>query len=214
MREGEKGRDYGTQRDVNYVQISPYCLPQISCLSIPSFTHCLHPIHSLTPIPLPSRYVSPTLLRNVPWDAPVMQEEAFGPILAIQPVTSLDQAIAIVRQRGSPLAIYLYSEDRAVMDAFRARTQSGAIVSGESVIYMMNHHLPFGGVGASGYGKSHGRSGFESFSSERALMRNSMRVDPTFRYPPYSNMAIEVFYAVAKWRIWALIWALLFLKEK
>ena len=59
-----------------------------------------------------SRFVTPTLLDDVSPDSPVMQEEIFGPILPMLCYDRLDEAIAFIRRREKPLALYLFTSDR------------------------------------------------------------------------------------------------------
>ena len=52
------------------------------------------------------------------------------------------------------------------------------------VSQMVGTGLPFGGLGESGMGAYHGRTGFEAFTHQRAVMRRALWLDPPFRYPP------------------------------
>jgi hypothetical protein len=54
---------------------------------------------------------------------------------------------------------------------------------------MSNCHLPFGGVGASGYGRFHGKDGFIGFSNPKSIAKiSSLDKFPTDqRYPPYTD---------------------------
>ncbi|MEG2252224.1 MAG: aldehyde dehydrogenase family protein, partial [Clostridia bacterium] len=58
--------------------------------------------------------IAPTVLSDVSWDSPVMQEEIFGPILPILTYRKLDEAIAEIQARAKPLALYLFTRDKAV----------------------------------------------------------------------------------------------------
>ena len=133
------------------------------------------------------RYVAPTVLTGVSLDSAVMQEEIFGPILPVIAVESIDDAIAIINDGDRPLALYTFSEradeNRRVLDH---TTSGGACVNG-TILHVSNPHLPFGGVGESGTGAYHGRSGFETFSHSRAVHTRSTRVDPAVGYPPYTS---------------------------
>ncbi len=52
---------------------------------------------------------------------------------------------------------------------------------------MGSQELPFGGIGDSGMGRYHGRSGFETFSHQRGILTRSNRPDMMLRYPPYGK---------------------------
>jgi acyl-CoA reductase-like NAD-dependent aldehyde dehydrogenase len=105
-------------------------------------------------------------------DAPLLHEEIFGPLLPVQPAPDLAAAIAWIASRPPPLAIYLFGATRPEEDAVAAGTRSGAIVTGRAVEYAAFPALGFGGVGASGIGRYHGRAGFLEFSDMRARVRH------------------------------------------
>jgi len=143
------------------------------------------------------RYIAPTLLRDVSPDAPVMGEEVFGPVLPVVQVADLDEAIAFVNDRDKPLALYLFSNDRARQDRVLAETSSGGACINGTILHIANAKLPFGGVGPSGMGAYHGRHTFETFSHRKSVLRRGFRFDLKLMYPPYSarktSMAKKLF---------------------
>lgn len=74
-----------------------------------------------------------------------------------------------LRGKSKPLAIYIYSTNPKNIQLFRSQTSSGAFVVNDSVVQLLNCHLPFGGVGESGYGRYHGESGFLAFSNLKSI---------------------------------------------
>jgi coniferyl-aldehyde dehydrogenase len=112
-----------------------------------------------------------TLAEAAP-DSPLVTEEIFGPVLAVQPLRDLDAAIAWITARPAPLAVYLFGATRSEEEAVAARTRSGALVTGRTIEYAAFPALGFGGVGASGMGRYHGRAGFFEFSDMRARVRH------------------------------------------
>ena len=76
-----------------------------------------------------------------------MTQEIFGPILPIQTYKDLKALVGDIRKKPKPLAIYLYSQDNSHIQLVRSQTSSGAFVINDSVIQLLNCHLPFGGVG-------------------------------------------------------------------
>ena len=130
------------------------------------------------------RFIAPTILTDVSPDAPVMQEEIFGPILPLLEFASLDEALALLRDRPTPLALYLFTADRATETRVLAEARSGGACVNDVVSHMLGTGLPFGGLGESGLGASHGRAGFEAFSHQRAVLRRATWLDLPFRYPP------------------------------
>lgn len=132
--------------------------------------------------------LTPTLLTNASTDMRVMQEEIFGPILPVFPYSSLEEALAFINERPRPLALYIFSQDADAIDQICQNTSSGGITINETLIQYANPDLPFGGIGASGMGKAHGRHGFLAFSNERAVLRVWTPRSPLkFFYPPYTK---------------------------
>ncbi|NEG54270.1 aldehyde dehydrogenase family protein [Bifidobacterium platyrrhinorum] len=140
-----------------------------------------------------ARYVAPTVLFGTSPDAPVMREEIFGPILPVLVVRDADEAIRFVNARPRPLAAYVFSRDRATRLAFERRTSSGALGFGLPLGHLMSARLPFGGVGASGIGAYHGKSGFNAFSHVKTVTVKPSHPD-TLRlvYPPFDAMTRRV----------------------
>lgn len=136
-------------------------------------------------------YIAPTVLVDVAVDAPIMQEEIFGPILPVLEIASVEAVVEWVNSRPSPLGLYVFAEDNAVAERILAATRSGDAVVNDCAIHPLFPELPFGGVGNSGMGKYHGHWGFEAFTNARGLWHHSARVDPDVRYPPYAKHGIE-----------------------
>jgi aldehyde dehydrogenase (NAD+) len=132
-------------------------------------------------------YIAPTLLHQVATDSPVMNEEIFGPILPILPVTDLDAALALVKDRPKPLALYLFSRDKEAHQRVIETTSSGGVCINDVVMQLVGPQLPFGGVGASGMGAYHGRTGFDTFSHRKSVLVKTARMELPLRYPPYGR---------------------------
>jgi aldehyde dehydrogenase (NAD+) len=129
-------------------------------------------------------FLAPTILEDVSPDAPVMQEEIFGPILPVLEFERLDDALVPLRACPTPLALYVFSNDRATQARVLAETRSGGACVNDVVSHMIGTGLPFGGLGESGLGAYHGRAGFDAFSHQRAVLRRATWLDTPFRYPP------------------------------
>jgi aldehyde dehydrogenase (NAD+) len=135
-------------------------------------------------------FIAPTLLTGVEPNAPVMQEEIFGPILPVLNIDSIAAAIDFVNQRDKPLALYIFSQNRGTVAHILKKTSSGGVCVNETMFHLAVPDLPFGGVGASGMGKYHGRWGFETFSNARAVLNRETSFDPDLRYPPYDDKSL------------------------
>lgn len=132
-------------------------------------------------------FIEPTVLIEVPVDAPVMREEIFGPILPLIPYDSWDEALAFVRAREKPLAAYAFGRDRDALDRAEQDISAGAFCGNDVILQQTVPDLPFGGVGASGMGAYHGRAGFDAFSHAKAVLRRPARFDSGLRFPPHSE---------------------------
>ena len=134
------------------------------------------------------RYLAPTIVRSAP-DGPLMAEEIFGPVLPLVPVASAEHAVELIGARGKPLALYVFSEEKAVKELFRRRTSSGGLSFNAPLLHLSSPGLPFGGVGESGTGAYHGKHSFTTFSHARAVLDKPLAPD-TLRvvYPPYRGL--------------------------
>jgi aldehyde dehydrogenase (NAD+) len=132
-----------------------------------------------------SRYLAPTVLRNVSPTSKVMMEEIFGPILPVLTIRSLDEAIRFINARDKPLALYVYTGSSAAAEEVIARTSAGGMTINDCMAHLGVPELPFGGVGPSGMGAYHGRASFETFSHRKSVLDKSTLMDPPVRYAPY-----------------------------
>lgn len=132
-----------------------------------------------------ARYIAPTVLEGVGWDSAVMQEEIFGPILPVLEFDELGAEIARLQERPRPLALYYFGGERARAEEVLRRLPSGGACLNDVFGQFLNLRLPFGGIGDSGMGAYHGKSGFDAFSHQRAVVRRATWADPGTRYPPY-----------------------------
>ncbi|HCU6905061.1 TPA: aldehyde dehydrogenase [Staphylococcus aureus] len=133
------------------------------------------------------RYIEPTLLDHVTNDSAIMQEEIFGPILPILTFQSLDEAIAFIHQRPKPLSLYLFSEDENATQRVINELSFGGGAINDTLMHLANPKLPFGGVGASGMGRYHGKYSFDTFTHEKSYIFKSTRLESGVHLPPYKG---------------------------
>ncbi|HOD15248.1 MAG TPA: aldehyde dehydrogenase [Spirochaetota bacterium] len=131
------------------------------------------------------RYIAPTIVGNIAPKDPIMQEEIFGPLLPVMTFRDLGEAIDIVNGRPRPLALYYFSKSKRNQKRVLRETASGGGCINDTVSHVGSQELPFGGIGDSGMGRYHGRSGFETFSHQRGILTRSFWPDVMLRYPPY-----------------------------
>lgn len=137
-------------------------------------------------------YIAPTLLDRIAPDAAILSEEIFGPLLPIIAYTDLDEVIGAINAAPKPLALYIWSRDKAHTDALLQRTSSGGACVNHCVAHFAHGKLPFGGVNNSGIGNAHGEFGFKAFSHERAVMRGSPLMLVKLFFPPYSKRRLSL----------------------
>lgn len=113
---------------------------------------------------------TPVVLLNVSEDALIMQEEVFGPILPIVTMNDIDSTIRYINDRPIPLALYWFGKNKEAMNRILNETRSGGITINDTLIHAAVEDLPFGGIGASGMGAYHGKTGFETFSHRKSVL--------------------------------------------
>ena len=129
--------------------------------------------------------IAPTVLVNAAWDSPAMADEIFGPILPILTFDRFEEVYAALADRPLPLALYLFSEDRARVRQVMSRTRFGGGCVNDVVIHLATSEMGFGGVGESGMGAYHGKTGFEAFSHTKSIVDKKTWMDLPMRYQPY-----------------------------
>lgn len=132
--------------------------------------------------------IEPTILRGVSAEDPVMQEEIFGPVLPVLTYDTLDEAIAFVRSRPHPLALYFFSEDKAAQRRILRETAFGGGCINDTIIHLATSRMGFGGVGQSGMGSYHGKKSFDTFSHEKSIVDKKTWMDMPVRYMPYTKL--------------------------
>lgn len=134
-----------------------------------------------------SRFMEPALLTDVTWESPVMQEEIFGPVLPVLVFEDEDKALAEVRRRPKPLALYLFSSNRKFRRKVLGTVSFGGGCVNDTIIHLATPYMPFGGVGNSGMGSYHGRASFDTFTHYKSIVSKSCAIDLPMRYHPYTE---------------------------
>ncbi len=131
--------------------------------------------------------IAPTILDGADLDAPVMQEEIFGPILPVLVYENLGQLMSILQHYEKPLAFYLFTGNRKMEKWICKNFSFGGGCINDTIIHMASSNLPFGGVGHSGMGSYHGRYGFDTFSHRKSIVKKCAQLDLPLRYHPYTS---------------------------
>lgn len=147
-----------------------------------------------------SRFIEPTIIKNVDLASQLMQQEIFGPILPIVEWETEEEVINFIESRQHPLALYIYTKNKKFKEKILANTNFGGAMINESVLYYLHPEIPFGGKGESGLGNYSGKYSFDTFSQQRPVIEAGTFLDrflerskvKAFRYPPYKKMNVRL----------------------
>jgi aldehyde dehydrogenase (NAD+) len=132
-------------------------------------------------------YIAPTLITDIDFDHPLMDDEIFGPILPAFTFSTLDEALGVVKRYEKPLAFYIFSNNFQNQQRCMNQVQFGGGCINDTVAHLLNHDLPFGGIGNSGIGAYHGKFSFDTFTHYKGVMNKVTWPDIPLRYPPYNG---------------------------
>jgi len=141
-------------------------------------------------------YIEPTILDDVSLEAPVMNEEIFGPVLPVFSFANHEEALRIIQRNPNPLALYLFTSSLKKEKEWIQAIPFGGGCINNTAWHFGNHHIPFGGVGNSGLGAYHGKYTFDTFTRAKAVMKTPTWFDPSLKYPPFKGK-LKIF----KWLI-------------
>ena len=144
-------------------------------------------------------YIAPTVISNIPKEATLLQDEIFGPILPIIYYKNITEAIGYINSNEKPLALYIYSNDKELVNQVINNTRAGSTCINNNVLQFTNHYLPFGGSNNSGIGKSHGFFGFQEFSNQRSILKQNFKSSIELLFPPYTKQKQKITDATIKW---------------
>ena len=131
--------------------------------------------------------ITPTVMDNVTWNDAVMQEEIFGPVLPVLTFRDFKEVYEMLADKPKPLALYLFSEDKTRIQEVTARCRYGGGCVNDCVIHLATSSMGFGGVGESGMGAYHGKTGFDTFSHTKSIVDKKTWMDLPMRYQPYNR---------------------------
>lgn len=130
-------------------------------------------------------YIAPTLVDEPKLDSIIMQGEIFGPLLPIISYETEEDIHSYISNYEKPLALYVFSKRKKFREKIINAYSFGGGVMNDTLLHITNSTLPFGGVGASGIGRYHGKYSFDTFSHQKAIIKKSFWPEIPLRYPPY-----------------------------
>lgn len=128
-----------------------------------------------------------TLMDNVKWEDPIMQEEIFGPILPILVYEDFNEVVRLINNRPKPLALYLFTKSKEAEKKMIKEVSYGGGCINETTVHVASAYMEFGGVGESGMGSYHGKASIDTFSHRKSVLKKSNLIDLPVRYPPYGD---------------------------
>ena len=132
--------------------------------------------------------IEPTILDNVTFDDPVMQQEIFGPVLPVLTYESLGSAVAKINSMAHPLALYLFTSNEKASREVTSRCGFGGGCINDVLIHLATSNMGFGGFGESGMGSYHGIDGFRTFSHYKSIVDKKTWIDLPMRYQKYRKI--------------------------
>lgn len=132
-------------------------------------------------------YIEPTLMDAIDLSGAIMHDEIFGPILPIIAFNNREEALAIINKNKNPLAFYVFTSSGEKEKWWLQSVAFGGGCVNNASVHLVNHNLPFGGRGASGMGKYHGKFSFGTFSHQKSVLKTPTWIDPSVKYPPYKG---------------------------
>ena len=132
--------------------------------------------------------IEPTVMDNVAFSDPVMQEEIFGPVMPILTFDSIDEVIHRVNAMPHPLALYLFTSDKKTEKKVISRCGFGGGCINDTIIHLATTEMGFGGFGESGMGAYHGKIGFDTFTHYKSIVDKKTWLDLPMRYQPYRKL--------------------------
>ena len=138
------------------------------------------------------RYIAPTLVKIDDLNDEVMQHEIFGPVLPIVNYNNINEIVAYNHENDKPLAFYVFGDDSADIETLLNQCKYGGACVNDCLSHIINNKLPFGGIGASGFGNYHGKFSFEAFSQSKAVVYRKTWYDNKLKYPPYTKNKLNL----------------------
>ncbi len=137
-------------------------------------------------------YIQPTVLTDVDHRMKVMSEETFGPVIPIQRVSSLDEAVRLANDTryGLGSSVFAGKGARSIADRLRA----GMTAVNSVMAFSGIPTLPFGGIGESGFGRIHGDEGIREFTRVKSTAEQAFSIPMnmmSFRQPKNATERIR-----------------------
>lgn len=127
-------------------------------------------------------YIDPVVLVDVPEDNPAVAEETFGPVIVINTVRDIDDAVQRANGTAFGLGSAVFSAKK--YDKIAQRLRAGGVTINAVLTFVGMSSVPFGGVGNSGFGRFHGKDGLREFTYPKSMARKRFDFGPAMQVFP------------------------------
>jgi acyl-CoA reductase-like NAD-dependent aldehyde dehydrogenase len=139
------------------------------------------------------RFYVPTLITNVKPDMAVLKDETFGPVIAVVPVDSDEEALTLANASSFGLTGSVWTRNRVRGIALARRMRVGNAGVNDHVMSSAAPNVPWGGVGDSGYGRTRGAEGLLDMTYAQSMSIERIRTLPReFFWYPYSALKLKL----------------------
>ncbi|HEY4243138.1 MAG TPA: aldehyde dehydrogenase family protein [Kofleriaceae bacterium] len=149
-------------------------------------------VHTGGPAAISGAYIQPTVLTNVSHEMKIMRDETFGPVIPVQRVRSLDEAVQLANDTTFGLGSSVFAGKGA--KAIAAKLRAGMTAVNSVLAFSGIPNLPFGGIGDSGFGRIHGDEGLKEFSRVKSTAEQVFSIPMnmlSFRQPANATKNIR-----------------------
>lgn len=145
-----------------------------------------------------SLYIAPTVIEDIHWTDPIMENEIFGPILPVITFENVDEILPIIARRPKSLSAYYFGTNRRTMKKFLNSVSFGGGCINDTIMHLCSPYLPFGGVGSSGMGAYHGKASFDTFTHNKSILIQSTMLNFPMRFPPFGYLKKAIIKLITK----------------
>ena len=129
-----------------------------------------------------TKFFEPTIVEIKNHKTKLLEEEIFGPILPVIEYNNESELYKILNFYKNPLAFYVFTNRKKFGEKLMKDFSFGGGAINDTIGQIVNHRLPFGGIGDSGQGKYHGKESFNTFSHFKPYIIKSQFLDLNFKY--------------------------------
>jgi succinate-semialdehyde dehydrogenase/glutarate-semialdehyde dehydrogenase len=131
----------------------------------------------------PGNFYPPTVLLEVDHSMAIMRDETFGPVLPIMRVKSIDEAIRLANDSPYGLTASGWTTSEATAARLERELQAGVVTINDHVYSFSEPTAPWGGIKASGIGRTHGALGLREMTQPKYVARDMSRGGEVWWYP-------------------------------